>query len=85
MCYKIPMNILILEDEELAARQTVLDGMTRIIISPPGAYTETTATPAEARAAVQARLAQWRQAYPRYHHWQSWTHAESAAYETLRD
>ena len=70
---------------ELAARQTVLDGMTRIIISPPGAYTETTATPAEARAAVQARLAQWRQAYPRYHHWQSWTHAESAAYETLRD
>ncbi|RSK45795.1 DUF4153 domain-containing protein [Hymenobacter perfusus] len=69
---------------ELAARQSVLDGMTRIIISPPGAYTETTATPAEARAAVQARLAQWQQAYPRYHHWQSWTQAEATAYEAIR-
>jgi Domain of unknown function (DUF4173) len=69
---------------ELAARQSVLDGMTRIIVSPPGSYTETTATPAEARAAVQARLAQWRQAYPRYHHWQSWTRAEAGAYEAIR-
>ncbi|AHJ98844.1 DUF4153 domain-containing protein [Hymenobacter swuensis] len=70
---------------ELAARQTVLDGMTRIIISPPGAYTETTATPTEARAAIRLRIQQWQQNYPQYHHWQSWTHAESAAYETLRD
>jgi hypothetical protein len=69
---------------ELAARQSVLDGMTRIIVSPPGSYTETTATPAEARAAVQARLVQWRQAYPRYHHWQSWTQAEAGAYEAIR-
>lgn len=69
---------------ELAARQSVLDGMQRIIISPPGTYTETTATPAEARAAVQARLAQWQRAYPRYHRWQSWTQAEAAAYEAIR-
>ncbi|MFD2786601.1 DUF4173 domain-containing protein [Hymenobacter rubripertinctus] len=65
---------------ELAARQAVLDGMSRIIISPPGSYNETTATPAQARAAIQHRLAQWRRQYPRTAHWQSWTRAESAAF-----
>ena len=68
---------------ELAARQTVLDGMSRIIISPPGSYQEETATPAQARAAIQRRLAQWQRQYPRTAHWQSWTRAESAAFEAL--
>ncbi|MBT9391720.1 DUF4173 domain-containing protein [Hymenobacter sp. NST-14] len=67
---------------ELAARQPVLDGMRRIIISPPGSYYETTATPAQARAAIRHRLRQWRQQYPRTAHWQSWTYAESAAFSS---
>ncbi|MCA8831415.1 DUF4153 domain-containing protein [Hymenobacter pini] len=70
---------------ELAARQSMLDGATRIIISPPGSYTETTATPAEAKAAIQARVTAWQRAYPQYHSWQSWTHAKSAAYEALQN
>ncbi|OWP63911.1 hypothetical protein CDA63_06780 [Hymenobacter amundsenii] len=65
---------------ELAARQPVLDGMSRIIISPPGSYNEETATPAEARAAIQRRLINWRHTYPRHRTWQSWTRAESAAF-----
>ncbi len=65
---------------ELVARQQVLDGMSRIIISPPGSYSEETATPAEARAAIERRLINWRQTYPRQRTWQSWTRAESAAF-----
>ncbi|RSK51435.1 DUF4153 domain-containing protein [Hymenobacter rigui] len=70
---------------ELVARQSMLDGATRIIISPPGSYTETTATPEQAKAAIQNRVAAWQRNYPEYHSWQSWTHAESAAYEALSD
>ncbi|MDU0371927.1 DUF4173 domain-containing protein [Hymenobacter endophyticus] len=69
---------------ELAARQSVLDGATRIIISPPGSYYETTATPAQAKAAIHNRITAWQRNYPEYHHWQSWTQAESSAYEALR-
>ncbi|SES94086.1 DUF4153 domain-containing protein [Hymenobacter actinosclerus] len=67
---------------EVAARQQVLDGMRRIIISPPGSYQEETATPAEARTLIQQRLAAWRRAYPRQRTWQSWTRAESAAFDS---
>ncbi|RPD50207.1 DUF4173 domain-containing protein [Hymenobacter sediminis] len=68
---------------ELAARQQVLQGMTRIVISPPGSYTERRATPLEAQEAIQARIAAWRRNYPEYHSWQSWTYAEASAYEQL--
>ena len=69
---------------EVVARQQVLDGATRIILSPPGAYTEVTGTPEQARAAIQARLDSWRHRYPRYHSWHDWTYAESRAYEQLK-
>ncbi|RFP64459.1 DUF4173 domain-containing protein [Hymenobacter lapidiphilus] len=65
---------------ELAVRQQVLYGVSRIIISPPGSYTEQTALPAEARALIQRRVAAWQRSYQRQRAWQSWTGAESAAY-----
>ncbi|WP_026351488.1 DUF4153 domain-containing protein [Hymenobacter aerophilus] len=69
---------------ELAARQQVLDGMRRIIISPPGSYRETTAPPAAARALIQQRLQAWQRTYSRQRTWQSWTGAESVAYKALK-
>ncbi|UYZ63186.1 DUF4153 domain-containing protein [Hymenobacter weizhouensis] len=68
---------------EVAARQDVLSGMTRIILSPPGTYTETTGTPEQGRAAIQARIEDWRRRYPRYHSWHDWTYAESRAFAQL--
>ncbi|WP_426492970.1 DUF4173 domain-containing protein [Hymenobacter sp. 102] len=70
---------------ELVARQSILDGATRIIISPPGAYYESTVTSEQAKAAIRHRVAAWQRNYPQYHRWQSWTQAEAAAYETLRN
>ncbi|WP_139925902.1 DUF4173 domain-containing protein [Hymenobacter sp. DG01] len=70
---------------EMTARQSVLQGMTRIVVSPPGSYTELRATPSEAQEAIQSRVAAWRRNYPEYHSWQSWTYAEATAYEQLRD
>ncbi|GGG31846.1 DUF4153 domain-containing protein [Hymenobacter glacieicola] len=69
---------------ELQARQSVLSGMTRIVISPPGSYNEVNATPAQAQEAIKARVAGWVRNYPEYHTWQSWTYAEAQAYEHLR-
>ncbi|UOQ78234.1 DUF4173 domain-containing protein [Hymenobacter sp. 5516J-16] len=69
---------------ELAARQSVLNGMTRIVISSPGSYTEVNATPAEAQEAIKARVTGWVRNYPEYHSWQSWTYAEADAYERLK-
>ncbi|WP_167855467.1 DUF4153 domain-containing protein [Hymenobacter fodinae] len=68
---------------ELAAREAVLDGMTRIIVIDESGYGETKFTPAEAHRLVKQRLARWQEAYPRYHTWQSWTYAEAQAYEQL--
>jgi hypothetical protein len=69
---------------ELAARESVLDGMTRIvIIHSPYGYSETELTPAKAHELVQQRLQRWQKAYPRYHTWQSWTLAEAQAYQEL--
>ncbi|MBX0290886.1 DUF4173 domain-containing protein [Hymenobacter sp. HSC-4F20] len=69
---------------ELAARQSVLTGMRRIVISPPGTSPEVRATPAEAQAAIRARVAAWDQEYTESRSWQSWTHAAAAAHEQLR-
>jgi hypothetical protein len=68
---------------ELAAREAVLDGMTRIVLLDPSGYGETQLTPAEAHRLVKQRLQRWKEAYPRYHTWQSWTYSEAQAYEEL--
>ncbi|TGD79030.1 DUF4173 domain-containing protein [Hymenobacter wooponensis] len=68
---------------ELAAREAVLDGMTRIVVINDSGYGETQFTPAEAHRLVKQRLQRWKEAYPRYHTWQSWTYAEAQAYEEL--
>ncbi|SNC75100.1 protein of unknown function [Hymenobacter gelipurpurascens] len=68
---------------ELAARESVLDGMTRIVLINRYGYGETEITPAKAHELVQKRLQRWQKAYPQYRTWQSWTLAESQAYQEL--
>jgi hypothetical protein len=70
---------------ELAARASVLDGMTRIVLINRYGYGETEVTPAKAHELVQQRLQRWQKAYPHYRTWQSWTLAESRAYAELFD
>ncbi|QJX45888.1 DUF4173 domain-containing protein [Hymenobacter taeanensis] len=68
---------------ELAAREAVLNGMTRIVVLDGAGRSETQFTPAEAHRLVRQRLERWKAAYPRYHTWQSWTYAEAQAYQQL--